>query len=179
MKQQLPGWLSATLVALVAVGAVYLLNISTTPPEERGLNRPAPAIEGTLTTGAHFRLSDYKGKVVLINFWGTWCPPCRQELPDLIAVQKKYEGRGFTIIGMAENHDPSFTEPQYRAALQGFMTQTGITYPNVPVPEGAKAAYGLEAFPTSFLIDKQGNVVYSTVGPINPADLGERIEKLL
>jgi thiol-disulfide isomerase/thioredoxin len=179
MKQQLPGWLSGSIVAAVAIGSVYLLGVSTAPPEERALNKTAPAITGTLTTGSPFRLSDYRGKVVLINFWGTWCGPCVQELPDLIAVQEKYGARGFTIIGLADNDDPRLTEEQYRIALQDYITQKGINYPNVPIPEGTKTAYAIEAFPTTFLLDKTGKVVYATVGPINPAEVGERIEKLL
>ncbi|MBC7806402.1 MAG: TlpA family protein disulfide reductase [Akkermansiaceae bacterium] len=179
MKQQLPGWLSGSIVAAVAIGSVYLLGVSTTPSEERALNKPAPAIQGTLTTGSPFRLSDYRGKVVMINFWGTWCGPCIQELPDLIAVQSKYQARGFTIIGLADNNDPRLTEVQYREALQDYISEKGINYPNVPIPDGTKAAYGLEAFPTSLLLDKNGKVVYATVGPINPAEIGERIEKLL
>ncbi len=179
MKQQLPGWLSGSIVALVAVGSVYLLAESTKPSEERGLNKPAPAVQGTLTTGAPFRLSDYRGKVVLLNFWGTWCGPCVQELPDLIAMQDKYQARGFTIVGLADNNDPRLTEAQYREALQSYIAKKGINYPNVPIPEGTKAAFGLEAFPTTFLLDKEGKVVYATVGPINPAEVGERIEKLL
>lgn len=179
MKQQLPGWLSGGIVAAVAIGCVYLLGVSTAPSEERTLYKPAPAIQGTTTTGTPFRLSDYRGKVVLINFWGTWCGPCVQELPELIAVQEKYQARGFTIIGLADNNDPRLTEEQYRQALQGYIQEKGINYPNVPIPEGIKQAYGLEAFPTSLLLDKDGKVVYATVGPITPADIGERIEKLL
>lgn len=179
MKQQLPGWLSGSIVAAVAIGAVYFLGVSTMPSEQRNVNQTAPAIKGTLTTGEPFQLSDYRGKVVLINFWGTWCGPCVQELPDLIAVQTKYQARGFTIVGLADNNDPRLTEAQYREALQGYIEQRGMNYPNVPIPEGTKAAYGLEAFPTSLLLDKEGKVVYATVGPINPAEIGERIEKLL
>lgn len=179
MKQQLPGWLSGSIVAAVALGSIYLLGVSTAPSEERSLNRPAPAIHGTLTTGSPFRLSDYRGKVVLINFWGTWCGPCVQELPDLIALQSKYQPRGFTIIGLADNNDPRLSEEQYRVALQDYIADKGINYPNVPIPEGTKPNYGVEAFPTSFLLDKQGKVVYATVGPINPAAIGELIEKHL
>ncbi|MBC8139142.1 MAG: TlpA family protein disulfide reductase [Fibrella sp.] len=179
MKQQLPGWLSGSIVAAVAIGSVYLLGVTTTPSEERGLNKPAPPIQGTLTTGDQFRLSDYRGKVVLINFWGTWCGPCIKELPDLVATQEKYASRGFTIIGLADNNDPRLTEAQYRKALQVYIENKGINYPNVPIPEGIKQAYGIEVFPTTFLLDKEGKVVYATVGPINPAEVGERIEKLL
>lgn len=183
MKAQLPGWVSGTVIALVTVGALYLLGISTKPQGESveaTVDTPAPAISGTLTDGKPFRLSDYRGKVVLVNFWGTWCPPCRDELPDLIALQAKYGARGFTVLGLAENHDSRLTEPQYRAALAAFMAKQGIVYPNAPVPEGAKTAFGIEAFPTSFLIDKQGKIRYpGTVGGVSREVYAARIEKLL
>ncbi|MBC8142282.1 MAG: TlpA family protein disulfide reductase [Armatimonadetes bacterium] len=175
----LPGWLSGSLIVLVAIGAVWFLAASTTPSEERGVGKPAPPLAGTATTGKPFALSDYRGKVVLINFWGEWCPPCVQEIPDLVSLQKKYERRGFTIIGLAENKDPNLTEAQYRAFLTGYLAKNGMTYPNVPAPEGAKQAYGLEVFPTSYLLDKRGNIVYATVGAIDPADIASRIEKQL
>ena len=59
------------------------------------------------------------------------------------------------------------------------MDANAITYPNVPIPEGTKNAYAIEAFPTTFLLDKTGKVVYAAVGPVDPADIGKRIEKLL
>jgi len=188
--KQLPGWLSGTIIFLVAVFAVSFLAASTKPPagSEGGdpgmplsplVGKAAPAVVGTTTTEKPFALSDYRGKVVLLNFWGTWCPPCVGEIPDLVALQKKYEGRGFTIIGLAENRDPRLTEAQYRAALQGYLTKNGMTYPNVPIPEGAKQEYEIEGFPTTFLLDKNGVVVYSTLGAVDPAGIAARIEKLL
>ena len=177
--KHLPGWLSGGIVAVVAFGAIWLLAVSTAPSEERGVNKPAPSIAGTLTTGTAFRLADYRGKVVLLNFWGTWCPPCLQELPDLIALQEKYAAKGFTIIGLAENNDPRLTEAQYRIVLNGFIEKNGINYPNVPIPDGTKAAYGIEGFPTTFLVDKTGKVVYACVGPIDSAEIEKRVENLL
>ena len=132
-----------------------------------------------MTTEKPFVLSDVRGKVVLLNFWGTWCSPCLQELPDLIALQTKYAPRGFTIVGLAENDDPRLTEAQYRVVLSRFMQKNGINYPNVPIPEGVKSAYGIEAFPTTFLIDKTGKIVYATVGPVDTAEVEKRIENLL
>lgn len=189
--KQLPGWLSGAIIVFVAVGAVFFLAASTKPPagSEGGgdpgmpvsplVGKAAPALAGTTTAEKPFALAGYRSKVVLLNFWGTWCPPCVGEIPDLVALQKKYEGRGFTIVGLAENRDPRLTEAQYHAALQIYLTRHGMSYPNVPMPEGAKQAYQIEAFPTTFLLDKNGVVVYSTIGAVDPTSIAARIEKLL
>lgn len=181
--KQLPGWLSGALIVFFALGAVWFLAVSTKPSAdgETGalVGAAAPAVAGTTTDEKPFALEGYRGKVVLLNFWGTWCPPCVEELPDLVALQQKYEKRGFTIVGLAENNNPQLTEAQYRAALQGYMIKHNITYPNVPIPEGTKQAYGIEGFPTMFLLDKNGVVVYSTLGAVDPASIAARIEKLL
>ena len=175
----LPRWLSGTIIALVTIGALYFLSVSTKPSEEKTINQSAPEIEGVLLDGSPFHLSGYQGKVVLLNFWGTWCPPCRQELPDLVALQEKYQSRGFTVIGMADNNDPGVNEDQYRTVLTRFTEENSMRYPNVPIREGVKATYGIEAFPTTLLLDKKGTVVFAMVGPINPGELSEKIEKLL
>lgn len=175
----LPRWLSVTIIVMVTIGALYFLSASTKPSEEKTINQSAPEIEGVLLDGSPFHLSSYKGKVVLVNFWGTWCPPCRQELPDLVALQEKYQSKGFTIIGMADNNDPSMNEDTYRTALTQFTAANNMHYPNVPIREGVKATYGIEAFPTTLLLDKDGKVIYATVGPIKPAEISEQIEKLL
>lgn len=131
----------------------------------------APPIEGVTTTGQKFRLSDYKGKVVLLNVWATWCGPCRMEIPDLIEVQKKYESRGFTIVGLSDDDDI--------AAPKAFAAQNGMTYPVLLTPHIAREFFQIKAIPSTFLIDKEGKVVWGTVGLITKDQVSGEIEKLL
>lgn len=141
-----------------------------------------PDFEGTTTDGSTFRLSEHKGKVILVNFWGTWCGPCRMEIPDLISLQKKYGPRGFVIVGLASERDP---DPE--AALDGvrsFAKEFGINYPLLLVPEGTPDKFGgVDSFPTTFLIDRSGKVVRKIAGispEIKPEEMWEKeIKKVL
>jgi thiol-disulfide isomerase/thioredoxin len=120
-------------------------------------------IEGKTADGNQFRLSDHKGKVVLLNFWATWCGPCRMEIPDLIALQEKYGSQGFVVVGLADERDP---DPESALALvQQFATEGKINYSVLLLPEGVRDAFGgVAALPTTFLIDRNGKVVYAMQG---------------
>jgi cytochrome c biogenesis protein CcmG/thiol:disulfide interchange protein DsbE len=103
----------------------------------------------------------FRGKVTIVNFWATWCPPCRAEIPDLIALQNKYGDR-LQIIGVSQDEGP--IEPVKR-----FAAAQGMNYPVVMMtPELEKAFPGVRALPTSFILDKQGRVVQRHVGLLNP-----------
>jgi thiol-disulfide isomerase/thioredoxin len=123
---------------------------------------PAPALETRDIAGKPLSKANWAGKVVLVNFWATWCPPCREEIPELIELQKLYGDR-LEIIGISEDDDP----PE---KVLKFAQQQGMTYPIVmSTPEMIEAYGGVPALPTSFLIDTQGRVVQKHTGlyPIN------------
>jgi thiol-disulfide isomerase/thioredoxin len=102
-----------------------------------------------------------KGKVVLLNFWATWCGPCRAETPDLIELQKRYAD-SLQIIGLAVDVDDT-------AELQKFADSTGINYPIAVAPDDIRLQYGgITALPTSFMIDTEGRIVQKHVGLSNP-----------
>jgi thiol-disulfide isomerase/thioredoxin len=127
------------------------------PPSESPASRVvAPAIVGKTAEGKAFDLKDYKGKVVLLNFWATWCGPCRMEMPELIEIQKKYADKGFTIVGMAEEEDPK--------KVKDFAATMGLSYPQVMVAQEMAEAYGVNSLPTTFLIDKNGKVIVHLAG---------------
>jgi thiol-disulfide isomerase/thioredoxin len=115
-----------------------------------------PTFSGTTATGAKFNLSDCKGKVVLVNFWATWCPPCRMEIPDLIALQAKYASRGFTVVGLSE--DDNFSQ-----AIM-FAKSAKMNYPVLKTPEGLAATLGITGLPTSVLVGKDGKVITAMSG---------------
>ena len=155
MKRQIPTPVAAAVLVAVVLGAIWLLG-SAIPTEGNGalVGTPVPALAGETTTGETFRLGDHKGEVLLINFWATWCGPCRMEIPHLIALQKRFSPRGFRVVGLSVDQGGM-------DLVRPFVEQAGINYPVFIAPEGAKQAFGgVEAIPASFLIDKSGKVVH-------------------
>ncbi len=115
-----------------------------------------PDFSGTTSTGGKLSLGDMKGKVVLINFWATWCGPCKMEIPDLIELQKKYGARGFTVVGFSEDEEFS------RAAA--FAKAAGMNYPVLKTPDGLASSLGITGLPTSILVGKDGKIVTAMSG---------------
>ncbi len=116
-----------------------------------------------------------KGKVVFINFWGTWCPPCRKEIPDIIQISKELSGDNFIVVGIAMERvaDPV-------SQVQSFAQKNGINYINfINVPELSEAYGGISAVPTSFVVDKNGNIVEKIVGMRDKASFMESIRRVL
>ena len=112
--------------------------------------------------GRTISTSDWRGKVTIVNFWATWCPPCRAEIPDLIALQKKYGDR-LQIIGISD--DEGSPEPVKR-----FVTEHQMNYPVVmSTPELRKVFTGVNALPTSFILDREVRLVQRHVGLLNAA----------
>ncbi len=124
-------------------------------------NGGAPAIEGKSINGtADVSLKQFLGKVVLINFWATWCPPCRLEIPDLIKLHNTYKGK-FTVIGISVDQNGI-------DGVRDFSKKHGITYPVIMADKTIIHNYGgIEAIPTSFLVDTNGNLVKKYVGMMN------------
>ena len=123
--------------------------------------------------GRNVRLRDFKGKVVLLNFWATWCPPCRAEIPDLVKWQKQYNGQGLQVIGVTY-------PPTNRRAVRTFVRQMKMNY---PVLLGSKATKALfdpgETLPFSVVIDKEGNTRATIEGIVLPEEFDEKIRPLL
>ena len=109
--------------------------------------------------GESYKLQDYRGKVVLVNFWATWCPPCRKEMPALEALYKKLGGDSFAVLAVNQWEDPDHVFA-YTGELNVFPT-----FPILFDPESKiSAEYGVKGLPTSFLIDKKGRLAYRAVG---------------
>ena len=126
--------------------------------------------------GKTHTLSEYKGKVIFLNFWATWCPPCRAEMPD---IQKLYErspkeGEGAVIVlGVAS---PKLGNEKDEAGIKAFIDKNGYTYPVLMDAKGELfSAYGIRAIPTTFMIDREGNVY----GRVQGALSGENIDKVV
>ncbi len=128
------------------------------------LIRPSPpqaAKDFTVPTldGRTFRLADYKGKAVLLNFWATWCPPCREEMPSMERLYQRYKDKGFVILAVS-------IDAQGAPVVIPFVKEYKLTFLIGLDPKMAVAdRYGLRALPTSFLVDKKGALVGVALGP--------------
>jgi len=125
----------------------------------QALREPTPIVDFTLPDlqGNQVSLSAFKGKVVLLNFWATWCPPCRKEIPSMERLYKKYGDQGFEIVGvdLQESH----------ATVADFVKEFGMTYTVLLDNKGETGAtYGARSIPTSYIIDRSGNAVSGVVG---------------
>ncbi|SFA56400.1 Thiol-disulfide isomerase or thioredoxin [Paracoccus halophilus] len=120
---------------------------------------PVPATEFTDPEGGTHSLADYKGQVVLLNFWATWCAPCREEMPSLDALQAEMGGEDFQVVTIATGHNPP-------AAITKFLTETGIE--NLPLlldPRQKLAReMGVLGMPVTVLIDRDGNEIARLIG---------------
>ena len=168
-----PSWGAAVLVigmmAAAAALGIQLARQNTSQPQ-RG---PAPDFYLKLFDGADFQLSDYRGQVVLINFWASWCPPCRDEAPELQALYVDYQAEGFAIVGV------NMLESS-REKARMFIEEFGITYPNgEDIGQEIARLYRVQAPPESFLIGRDGSIHQFIIGSVDYAGLSGAIEALL
>jgi peroxiredoxin len=152
------GGVLAVAVVLVA-GAVFALlsRDSTPPPISAG--QAAPRFElRRLDGGASIRLDDLRGRVVLVNFWATWCKPCEDEMPSMERLHRRLAGEPFDLLAISVDDD--------EAAVRAFVERLGLTMPILLDPEKrSAAAYQAYRFPESVLIDANGSVAGRFIGP--------------
>jgi cytochrome c biogenesis protein CcmG/thiol:disulfide interchange protein DsbE len=137
------------------------------------MDAPAPAEEGAPAEARPVRLSDHRGQIVVLNFWASWCLPCRDEHPALVAAAERYQPKGIVFYGVLYNDSPE-------AARRWLAEMGGQPYPTLLDP-GARTAidYGLYGVPETFFIDREGKVVYKHIGPVTEAILTTWIEEIL
>jgi cytochrome c biogenesis protein CcmG, thiol:disulfide interchange protein DsbE len=123
---------------------------------ERGME-PAPDFTVKSLEGEEISLSSLRGKTVFIDFWATWCGPCRESIPHLVNLYKTYHDKGFEIIGIS-------VDKAEADLVRRFATSLDIPYPIAMVPPGLERKYGVTALPTGFLIDKSGKTREKIVG---------------
>ncbi|MCX6155283.1 MAG: TlpA disulfide reductase family protein [Candidatus Kapabacteria bacterium] len=128
--------------------------------------------------GKQVRFSEYaKGKFVFLNFWGTWCPPCRREIPDIISIARDMSGKDFLVIGIALERSQIVDEAI--AGVVKFWNGQGMNYPVIiGNMELAQAYGGIEAVPTTFLINEKGEIVKQITGGRSKEDFMKEINSL-
>ena len=140
---------------LLAFGAALLLASSLVSAEQRPA---APGFTLQNLTAADISLSDYRGRVVLLNFWATWCMPCRQEMPGMENLWKKYQGRGLVVLAVS-------TDEGSPARVQSFVKRLKLGFPVALDPDSkASDLYQVSGLPVSFLIDQQGRIADKITG---------------
>lgn len=143
---------------------------------------PAPVVSFKNLDGQDVPLSEYKGKVVLVNFWATWCEPCQLEIPWLIEIQQKYSAKGFTVLGVDVDDEGSNVVSAYTAKERFHVNgqQLAINYPVLRGNDDVADKFGgLLGYPTSFLISRDGKIVKKTQGLIDYEEITKAIESQL
>lgn len=136
--------------------------------------KAAPAFTLTTLDGKKVSLSDYKGKAVLVNFWATWCGPCKVEMPWFEQLRTQYAAQGFEVLGLADDVDAG------KEAIAKVATKTGVTYPILLTDGKVQTAYGgLDVLPMSFYVDKTGTIVVQTAGLGTKDEIETNIKKTI
>jgi cytochrome c biogenesis protein CcmG, thiol:disulfide interchange protein DsbE len=160
---------SAPLVALLAYGLTQDPRFIESPlPGRAAPDFSLPMLE----TSDSLRLGELRGNVVLVNFWASWCIPCREEHPILLEGAREYMSKGVRFVGITYNDAPEDSKR--------WLTELGQAYPSL-VDKGARTAidYGVAGVPETFILDKNGVVAFKKFGPITAVELSQKLDSLL
>lgn len=150
------------LLAVIALLAMVACNRNESKktaavPVENGL---APEVIVNSLNGTPLKLSDLKGKVVLLNFWATWCPPCRKEIPSMMKLNKAMAGKPFQMVAISIDEGG-------RPDVESFFQTSGFSLPAYTDPDNrAATTYGITGVPETFIINRQGTIVKKVMGPM-------------
>ena len=168
-RRRAPMWIALAVGAVVAALVLLLATAtSATKAQQHAssplLGKPAPEISGPMVDGGTAKLSGYRGKWVLVNFFASWCTPCQQEQGDLVRLEQHHEAAGDAVVFGVRFNDPE------TAAIRDLMAKSGGQWPIVDAP-AAKVDWGVTGPPESFLVDPGGVVLAHIVGQVYSQDL--------
>jgi DsbE subfamily thiol:disulfide oxidoreductase len=163
-------------VSLLVAGGILAAVISFRGPSSSadalGVSGPMPVLDLPTLQGGRVSPGLYRGKAVVVNFWASWCGPCRREQPGLERLWREYRDRGVQFIGVDFNDD--------RAAGLAYLDEFGVTYPSVSDPTGILAfRFGMLAPPTTFIVDWEGHLRYHLLGAQAEETVRAYIEEVL
>ena len=148
IRKKSPAWVRGALLLTVLTAVSHAF---AAPPKSPLLNHPAPPFSLTALTNERIALAGLRGRVVLLNFWATWCAPCQVEIPRFIAWEEKYKAAGLSIVGVSMDDSPEIAQP--------FLRRKKLNYPVVMGDEKLGLAYGgILGLPVTYLIDRHGVV---------------------
>lgn len=169
------------IVVAVVISLMLVFGIQKTrhskPLQQTGAGKlqgqPAPDFALASLDGKTLKLSDFHGKAVLLNFWATWCEPCKIEMPWFVELQKKYGEQGFTVLGVAmDDASPS--------DIAEFAKKMGVNYPIVIGKEAVGDQYGgIPYLPSTFYIDRDGKVIERVFGLVSRSEIESNIQKAM
>jgi len=132
---------------------------------------PAPGLDLSGLDGAMHQLADYRGQVVVVNFWSTWCAPCRREMPSLEKAWQRLRPAGVMVLGVATQDDPEM--------VRRFLQESKLTFPILIDPDGkVSQQWSFSGIPATFVLDKRGQVIYRAMG-LREWDSDEIIHRLI
>jgi peroxiredoxin len=159
---------------LLAAAVVILALLTGCTSREKEAASTAAAPDFTLKdlSGKDVRLSDQKGKVVLVEFWATWCPPCRTSIPALEKLHSAYAGKGLSILAVSMDEGSL-------DMVRAFCTERSITYTVLRGTEQVSTKYGVRMIPATYLVDRQGTIQKRYLGEMNEERIEKDIQSLL
>jgi peroxiredoxin len=168
-----------TLAAIMFTAALLVSSCSKSErvrhaaPKAESNRKAAPPFTLKDAEGKTVSLEDYKGKVVLLNFWATWCGPCKIEIPWFIAFEQKYKDKGFSVLGVSMDEEGwSIVKP--------FLAEEKINYRVLLGNDSVGTLYGgVDSLPTTFVIDREGNIAATHIGLVSKTDYEDEIVPLL
>jgi thiol-disulfide isomerase/thioredoxin len=169
------GVVAITVAAMLYTGAYQSRRTrgASGPVQGSAVGKPAPDFELETLDGRKVKLSDYRGKAVLLNFWATWCQPCKIEMPWLIEFEKDYKAEGFEVVGVA-------MEDTDKAEIEKFLKEMNVNYVVLLGKESVGEEYGgVLGLPTTFYIGRDGTIVEQHAGLISKSDIEAHIKKAL
>jgi peroxiredoxin len=162
----------AMVISVILVFGIQRVHHSAIPPGKLQ-GKAAPDFSLPTPAGQTMKLSDFHGKAVLLNFWATWCEPCKVEMPWFVELQKKYGPQGLQVLGVAMDD----AEPKDIAA---FAQKMGVNYPVLIGKEEVGAEYGgIEYLPSTYYISRDGKVLEHAFGLVSRSEIEANIEKAL